>query len=305
MKCLVCDSEDFKKTSCGGFRFMKKDFYYFRCQECQFVQIDPVPSDEEIGLLYNNDYYKNYYVRGSKELGYALNRKQALKNAKRFLNYLVKFKKNGLLLDVGCAGGYFILAAKESGFEALGIEQNYSMVKFAAKELHLDVGCSDTLRCFKVEKFDIIHYGDVINNLNNPDSFVADSVRSLKTGGVLAIEGSIAFNPTLAGIILRGVRTFKRNSFDWIADGLPYELWQFNSLNLVRYFQRFNLKILGLKISEDPPRAFSIEKELRGGISAKFICNYILKTLSCMVDNLPFKFSNHKGDRYWLIAQKK
>lgn len=305
MKCLVCNSNNFKRTSFGGFKFLENDYYYFCCQECQFIQIDPVPSDEEIRLLYNNKYYQDYYIRGSEGLGYVLNKKQALKNANNFLNYLLRFKKSGLLLDVGCAGGYFILAAKESGFDSIGIEQNYAMVDFAVNQLHLNVSCSNTTRCYKSEEFDIIHYGDVINNLNKPDIFIEDSIRTLKVGGILAIEGSIAFNPTFSGMILKCVHAFKNNPFDWNTNGLPYELWQFNSSNIVRYFQKFNLRILDLKIFEGPPRGFSIERELKGKITPKFIGNYILKTFSCMVDSLPFKFFYHKGDRYWLIAQKK
>ena len=305
MKCLVCSSNNFKRTVYGGFKFLENDYYYFCCQECQFVQIDPVPSDEEIRLLYNNNYFQDYYIRGSNGIGYASHKKQAVKNARKFLHYLHNFKKNGLLLDAGCAGGYFILAANEFGLDSIGIEQNHEMAVFAVNKLHLSVSCSNTTRCFKSGIFDIIHYGDVLNNLNKPDLFIEDSIRTLKSGGILAIEGSMAFNSTFSGMILRYVHTFKNNPFDWMTNGLPYELWQFNNSNIVRYFQKFNLEVLDLKIFEDPPRAFSIERELNGRISAKFIGNSILKTLSSKIDSLPLKFFRRRGDRYWLIAQKK
>lgn len=301
MKCLVCGSEDFKRTTLGGCRFNDRDYYYFRCQSCLFIQIDPVPSDEEISLLYGKDYYKNYYVRKSKKLGFIENKEQALKNARQFLKFVKRFKKNGLLLDIGCAGGFFLLAARESGFQVQGLEQNLEMADFARDKLNLNVAVSNTSKILDSEKFDIVHYGDVINNLNDPEFFVCDSVRLLKKGGLLVVEGAIAFNSSLAQAVHNYIHSFKDNPLDWVSEGSPYELWHFNSRNLGIFFGKFGLRILKIKIFEEPARPFAIEKELGRLIDKRIILSHMLKDFSSIVGNLFFK---DKGDRYWLAAQK-
>jgi 2-polyprenyl-3-methyl-5-hydroxy-6-metoxy-1,4-benzoquinol methylase len=103
------------------------------------------------------------------------------------LNTLSRFVPAGRLLDVGCAAGYFLNAARLR-YEVQGVELSRAAVAYARERLALNV-FHGTLEAAALsdDSFDVVTLIDVIEHLDNPRQTLRDIWRILKPGGLLYI----------------------------------------------------------------------------------------------------------------------
>lgn len=101
------------------------------------------------------------------------------------------------VLDIGCASGAFLKAAKDLGFSTVGVEPSRWMCEFGRREYDLDLrpGTLEEHR-FQDREFDIVTLWDVIEHLVDPKKILRESLRTLKPDGLLVINypdyGSLA-----------------------------------------------------------------------------------------------------------------
>jgi len=101
------------------------------------------------------------------------------------------------LLDIGCAGGAFLVASREAGFEVQGIEPSRWMGEYARAQYRLDVrqGFLEP-GMFLDASFDVITLWDVIEHVPSPRDVLAVVHGLLKPGGYLWVSypdiGSVA-----------------------------------------------------------------------------------------------------------------
>jgi SAM-dependent methyltransferase len=93
------------------------------------------------------------------------------------------------LLDIGCAGGAFLVAARDCGFEVTGVEPSRWMAAFAKKTYGLDVreGILEP-GMFAEQSFDVITLWDVIEHLPQPHETLTLAARLLKPDGFLLVN---------------------------------------------------------------------------------------------------------------------
>lgn len=174
--CLICGS---KKTveywAMRGYKLAK-------CEKCSFVW-DYFPS-ENVLAQYDKTYFQNQNPKG----GYA-NYYEGMKvNKKTFTDRLTKIEKRIFkkekLLDVGCALGDCLMAAKENGWkEIYGVEVSKFAYEFA-KERGLNVKNVTLDKAgFKPNTFNAIAYQDVIEHVKDPLYELQTSYRLLKRDG--------------------------------------------------------------------------------------------------------------------------
>lgn len=123
-------------------------------------------------------------------------------NAYFTLAAIRRHTSKGRLLDVGCAHGYLLNAARVH-FEVRGIELSSCSREYARKQLGLTVDAA-TLReaAYPDAHFDVVTMVDVIEHLTDPLADLRDAHRILKPGGVLYLV-----TPDLSGLaakLLRG-----------------------------------------------------------------------------------------------------
>ncbi len=129
---------------------------------------------------------------------YAANVPAGRRNAVEILDRLSRFVNRGRLLDVGCAGGDFLCAAREAGFAVCGIELNPLSSEHARTQHRLPVV---TRRLEEIADltdlqdstsqrglFSAIHLGDVIEHLPEPQLALSHLHRGLAANGVLSIS---------------------------------------------------------------------------------------------------------------------
>lgn len=178
-----------------------------RCQECGLVSVDPLPSVEELHGIYNGDYYSDsiYYggigdwmmqkpKAGSEGWPWSRWNKQRL--CKLEINHLQKLADQvaGLsgkprLLDLGCGTGEVLAAARDLGWDGLGVEISREAVKLAQKESGMPVICAPFEELsLKTESFDIIHLREVLEHVRQPMVLLRRIRDWLRPGGVLYVQ---------------------------------------------------------------------------------------------------------------------
>jgi len=171
---------------------------YFECRECGLVYPYPRLTMEKLHERINspskNFFYSRIYRRGilTNHEPISQNRSLSMKAAEIFdyeVNLLKSFKKNGQILEVGCADGYFLKKLEKAGFMVKGIEPNEILYSYACKSMMLDVACGTfEAQRLKPEFFDIVIFRDTFYHLFDPRRALEKTHQILKDGGIILIK---------------------------------------------------------------------------------------------------------------------
>lgn len=176
--CPVCNS------SATAFFLSKNSWQLLRCRKCGFVFVAP----EHDG----NGNYQGQYLedKTSPTKYYESIRRYDLITFRRRLALLQRFAPGRTILDIGTNIGTFLLAARESGWQATGVEPN-PRAAWIGREKGLSIIQSffddyfvDSL-ADRGQLFDAIHMGDVIEHIPQPLPFIRLAVRLLGPSGVV------------------------------------------------------------------------------------------------------------------------
>jgi len=97
--------------------------------------------------------------------------------------------RKGALLDVGAGRGEMLRAARESGWEATGIEPSPTFADYAAAYAGCKVICRPIEEWhFGAGTFDVVILSAILEHLYNPDATMAAVSRVLRPGGALYLE---------------------------------------------------------------------------------------------------------------------
>ena len=132
------------------------------CTGCGFKYLSPRIKDNIILKSYSESQDNTFISQNSERiLTFTKNFKKIVKK--------IKLRKGSLILDIGCAAGAFPKAAKDLGFNVVGIEPSKWLCEQARKQYNLDVR-QGTLSSQKLEgeKFDVVTLWDVLEHLTDP-----------------------------------------------------------------------------------------------------------------------------------------
>ena len=118
--CPICSSKRLQAKP-FGYRFNNQWLGAVGCAECGIIFIDPQPTAEEIVQLYSKEYFDGDYRCGHAE-SYFDDSTAATIVDHDVLERISKLKPRGKFLEIGCAGGAFLDAARKIGYETFGVE---------------------------------------------------------------------------------------------------------------------------------------------------------------------------------------
>jgi 2-polyprenyl-3-methyl-5-hydroxy-6-metoxy-1,4-benzoquinol methylase len=146
-----------------------------KCRGCGLVYTNPRPLPSGIRQGYRTTVDPEYAEEDSSRSI----------NAHLSLHTLRRFAKKGRLLDVGCATGFFLNAARLD-FETIGIEPSEWAADYARTRLRLDV-LTGNLEEVAIESgsFDVVTLIDVIEHVTDPKAALQRVSGLLKPGGWL------------------------------------------------------------------------------------------------------------------------
>ncbi|MGH2638356.1 MAG: class I SAM-dependent methyltransferase [Rhabdochlamydiaceae bacterium] len=174
--CPLCNSPEHRlvRVDCGR--------SIVRCSACQFLYVNPQPTDDELERLYGQE----YYGEGSTQVQGSLSHR--LPVFQYGIEAVSKLVKPGKLLDDGCGTGEFLDLAQKFGWDAMGIELSENAGSFAVKKgLKVEIGTL-TGKNYPAERFDVVTVWDVLEHLSAPRKEVEAIWRVLRPGGIVVIR---------------------------------------------------------------------------------------------------------------------
>lgn len=164
------------------------------CTPCGFIHIMPLPTELEQTAFYENEFYAverpKYFSDTEEDIEWWM---------ATYRNYYHLFEKQvsgRRILDVGSGPGYFLLAGKERGWDALGVEPSPDAHAYSTEK---GVSVLKDFFSYDVVKehgtFDVIHAAMVLEHVPNPLEMLEDMKKLLNPGGLLAIFSPNDYNP--------------------------------------------------------------------------------------------------------------
>jgi SAM-dependent methyltransferase len=171
MACIVCRSGRARASA------LRRDLV--ECMNCGLVYAPAAIEDRA-------EFDDHYYIEGA-YADYVQDRDAIHRSAVTRLQTLERAVKGRRLLDVGCAAGYFLEAARTRGWTVAGLELSTYSVRLA-RGLALEVFEGSILAPPPLPGFDAITMWDTIEHLLRPDIAVENARRLLRPGGVLVVS---------------------------------------------------------------------------------------------------------------------
>ncbi|MBI3110982.1 MAG: class I SAM-dependent methyltransferase [Ignavibacteriales bacterium] len=194
------------------YTFHRKDFQAQQCTACLFVYLDPRPTDQELALLYSDEYFlhdgTDCGAHSATDYETA-----AVKGSVKFpeiLRAIQKFRPSGDFFEIGCGMGYFLDYARQKGYHVSGIEYAAMGTKICRERFGLDVR-QGSFEEFPLQpgRYDVIFMGDVLEHLIDPRSMLEKARQMLKPSGIVAIEVPSMFNSIVGRLAVVGYRTMR------------------------------------------------------------------------------------------------
>jgi SAM-dependent methyltransferase len=169
----------------------KDGFEIVRCPFCGLVFRANPPDEHELSDIYDEGYFRDRPDQDDRH-GYADYLRDAAShraNARRRLRLLAaRAPGRGRLLDVGCAGGFFVDEARRHGWQASGLDVSDVMVEFAVSQLGVPVRLATLAQLDAGDAFDAITMWDYIEHSIDPRRDLEQTRERLRPGGILALS---------------------------------------------------------------------------------------------------------------------
>ena len=251
-RCPLCSGTALKKLP-FEYWYQHEPFPGCRCNDCDLVFLSVQPDRETFDEMYGEHYFESDYRCGSAPAAYfsteapfALEAASALKLVRE-----LTAKTTGRLLEIGCAGGWFLKAAREAGWKVKGVEISREATEFAQTKLGLEVFCGSLSEAaFPPQSFDVVYMADVLEHIPDPVSFAIELRRIIAPGGYVIVCGPTALNALWRrfGIFLYSLFNRTRS----IASA-PYHLFEYTPHTIRRLFESTGFDVVHLKKRKIPP----------------------------------------------------
>lgn len=211
-----------------------RSYEILKCQHCNLVftnlEISAEQREDFLQNVYGDQYFSGTPTTWPGKFGYEKNYflekgPENERNARRRLDLIEALvPQPGRLLDIGCAGGFFLNAARARGWKTVGQECSVSAVEFATAQFGLEIypGSFENVR-LPENSFDVITAWDVIEHIFEPHAFIQKCANLLKINGLLVLG-----TPNIDSLAYR----FRQEK--WVIFKLPEHLFYYNPRTLQR-----------------------------------------------------------------------
>lgn len=251
-------------------------FSWVRCQHCGLIYLNPRPkSIEELNpavMETGVDYFTRKGYSPDKQNYY-----------KKYLKKFEEYRETNRLLEIGCASGGFLYAARDCGWQAKGIEYFEPAARYGRDRYNLDIIAGSLLEIdLPREYFDLVIMNMVIEHLEDPIGALSKIHQLLRPKGAVYIH-----TPNYDSLTLKLFPTYKKF--------FPKDHFYFFT---VKTLERA-LKKTGFQIIWKKTRGFEFPKK-KGG--APFLKRQPLRLLKNLAS--PAVSILGKGDRVRVLAEK-
>jgi len=270
--CNLCGRDDTELYHLERLPYFEEvlDFEIVRCRHCSLVYTNPRLSDHNATYLLassdDTDQIEQHAAAKATVFETALDEIISLQAEQ-------DRRTPGTLLDVGCGSGHFLARAQKRGFDVTGIEPVKIAADYAANVLHMPVIQQDILQSeLTPNSFDVITAWDVIEHVNDPRAVLAQCVKWLKPGGIMALRFPSSTWQKIKGAILHGLLSSSRAVFS-----STMHLYFFNEQTFTTMAHDVGLEVIHTKTT---PAESNTGSTIFDGI--KVISNHVLRTMESL-----------------------
>lgn len=235
-----------------------------KCRACGLAFLSVQPDTDTLVDMYDADYFESDFRCGSEPaagLGGAESEKVFAREADAALELIsgLTGRTDGRILEIGCAGGWFLKAAREKGWEATGVDISRDAAAFAREKLGLAVFCGELADArFPSAGFDVVYLADVLEHVPEPVAFVKEVRRILADGGHVVVCGPTPLNALSRRLGLAAYSLLGKTRSIALA---PYHLFEYTPRTIRLLFERGGFEVVTLEQKKIKPalRAFSLE----------------------------------------------
>lgn len=231
MHCYLCQSSNISLF------FKKQGYRLYRCDNCGLIFLD----FRKKYTKFLKEYYNEGYFAGDPTFiaysDYLGDRGVIVKNLRNYLKEILKYQKDGKLLDVGCAMGFFMEEAERAGFQSYGVDvSSYAIAEAKKKFGKRALLASLSEVNFPPGLFSVVTLFDVIEHLQDPLGDLKKIKKILRDDGLLVIETGDA------GSLWARIMGAK-----WIFYAPPQHLFYFNKITIKRLLKQAGFEVLAVR----------------------------------------------------------
>jgi len=239
--CPVCSSSAVREKP-FKYMFHGSELRGWSCTRCGIIFLHPQPTADELKQLYSAEYFDGGDFRCGHEEGYS-DPATLEKMADPGLLIEIKGMAAGRrFLEIGCAGGAFLNAARKLGFDVQGVELSEDACRMAKETFGLQVFAGELRDArFPDGSFDVVFMGDVIEHLPDPIAALREVNRILDSKGMLVMGLPSQTNSLFSRI---GFFVYGLAGRSAAVALPPYHLFEYRPRSL-----RFLLRMCGFEIA--------------------------------------------------------
>lgn len=185
-RCVLCGSDKFEPM------YFTRDRHYgisglyriVRCTNCLLICLAPLLSDQELSVLYPED----YYAFQNHSRGWSCKEVVKVLLGLRIGTRDPRFDIPGRMLDLGCGTGWFLCDMRDQGWDVYGVEINRTAAEIGSREGKLEI-FAGTLQeaAFPPNYFDYIRANHSFEHISSPNETLTEIYRILKPNGKLLL----------------------------------------------------------------------------------------------------------------------
>jgi SAM-dependent methyltransferase len=277
LRCHICASSKLSPKP-FGYRFNGRWLEGTACKACGIIFIHPQPTAEEISRMYSKEYFAGDFRCGHAGSYFDEATLNSLAN-EALLQRIKRRRPGGKFLEVGCAGGAFLNAARQAGYEAQGVELSQEAGEFARRKFGLEIFIGDVRQAeFSEGAFDVVFMGDVLEHLPEPLATLQEINRIMAHGGLLVLECPTQTNTLFSrlGFFVYGALGKKA-----AVNLPPYHLFEYRPQSMAALLRRCGFEVLCKTETAMPPGEIALRGSTFQKIGKKTLQypNYALTTV--------------------------
>ena len=203
------------------------------CRDCMVGVTTPIPSDDELSVLYAAGHYRA--DKGGRFVGFVEDLIYFFRGARR--RRIERLVKPGAALDVGCGRGLFLDVMRRGGWSVKGVEFCKDSASRASEAYGIEVVYGESAQWgFAENSFDVITVNHVLEHIKNPEETISACRRLLRDGGLLVV--AVPDISSLQGQAGKG---------RWFHLDIPYHLHHFSESGLRALIERQSLRVIAVR----------------------------------------------------------
>lgn len=231
-------------------------FTAVKCGNCGLVYVTPRPEKEELSAFYRDDYYGGGADKKAGPAALALAFFCFLRK-----NRVLKYRRSGRLLDIGCGDGTFLDSIRTKDWEVFGVETSVPGCRSCAQKgitVRRDMAFPDGF-------FDVITMWQSLEHFETPTAALREAHR------VLAADGTLILSvPNIASLeyLLFGTR--------WFHLDLPRHLYHFSPRTITRLLEKSGFTVLKTDYHSFEYNPYSLLQTIMNTLTPEFNFFYVL-----------------------------